>query len=68
MLGEEDAESVSHLEGLIFGGKGSGDILDGMSYDRVPFTYSEMILNVWLSQKRQLANKALRPVLSILGL
>lgn len=37
---------------LVFDDKGSGDILDDMSYDCVPFTNSEMILNVWLSQKR----------------
>lgn len=62
MLGKEDAEECVPSGGrcsslvwsapLIFCDKGSGDILDGMSYDRAPFTYSEMILNVWLCQKR----------------
>lgn len=62
MLGEEDAEECVPSGGrcsslvwsatLVFDDKGSGDILDDMSYDCVPFTNSEMILNVWLSQKQ----------------
>lgn len=62
MLGEKDAEecvpsggrcsSLVWSASLGFGDKGSGDVLDDMSYDHVPFTNSEMILNVWLSPKR----------------